>query len=732
MNTEKAIDFSKRWKSAKYERGEAQTFWNEFFQIFGVDRKRVASFEEPVKKLGNKQGFIDLFWKGKLLIEHKSLGKDLGKAKTQAIDYFPNLSDEELPRYILVCDFQNFELSDLEEDQEWKFQLSELSENLHLFGFVIDDFRKIFDERVELNLKAGYLLGDFHTEFEKSGYDKKDMEIFLIRQLFLLFADNTNIWKKNLFLEWFDSLKSPDLIGGRLAYLFQVLNTPIEKRSKNTDELTKDFPYVNGEIFSQSLEIASFDEVMREKFLEALKFDWSQINPVIFGSIFQASMNVETRGELGSHFTSEENIMKLINPLFLENLKNRFEKNRGNRKSLEKLHGEIANLKFLDPACGSGNFLIITYRELRKLEMEILKITGSFPIVSISQFYGFEIDELPSRITEVAMLLIDHQMNQLHQKTFGSAQFNIPIKKSANIYKLNSLEKDWNEVIGEVNYIIGNPPFLGARNQSAKQKADLKTVFDNVKGAGNLDFVSAWFLKSADYMEIYPKTQTALVSTNSIVQGEQVGTLWSEILDNMNFEINFAHQTFKWSNEAKGNAQVHCVIIGFGESQKEKKIFEYETVKSEPVQKIVKKINPYLIEGESAFILNRSKHIQKGNLEMVIGNKPIDGGNYIFTETEKDDFLQTEQKANKFFREFLGAREFLNSEKRFILWLGEATPKELKSMPKVIERVQNVRKLRLESRSKPTQVLGETPTRFHIETIPKKQIFSNSRNLFRI
>jgi hypothetical protein len=718
----KANQFSERWKEAKYERGEAQTFWNEFFSIFEIDRKRVASFEEPVKKLGGKQGYIDLFWRGKLLIEHKSLGKDLGKAKTQAIDYFPNLKDEELPRYILVCDFQNFELYDLVEDREWKFELSQLSEKLHLFDFLIDDTKKSFDERIELNLKAGYLIGDIHDELQKSGYFGKDLEIFLVRQLFLLFADSTDIWNKNLFLEWFDTSKDPHFLGGNLALLFQVLNTPIEKRSKNLDDLTKRFPYVNGDIFKENLPIAFFDEVLKNKFLEALRFDWSQINPVIFGSIFQASMDKDQRAELGSHFTSENNILRAIEPLFLKDLRDEFQRNIGNRKELEKLQQKIANLKFLDPACGSGNFLIVAFRKLKELEIDIIREINTIPLISIEQFYGFEIDELPAKITEMAMLLIDHQMNRKIEKIFGKADFNIPIKRSANIYHINSLQRDWNETLNyqKVDYIFGNPPFLGARVQNANQKEDMRNVFDNVKGFNNLDYVSAWFLKSADYMELNPKTETAFVSTNSIVQGEQVSTLWGEIVVNMGLNINFAHQTFKWKNEAKNNAQVHCVIVGFGkENRKEKYIFEYPDLRGEPHRKVAKKINQYLIEGETPNIINRKKHIQKDALEMMIGNKPIDGGNYIFSEDEKNEFLQSEPKAEKFFREFLGAREFLNREKRYILFLKDASPKELKSMPKVLERVENVRKLRLNSNSKPTQILAETPTKYHIETFPE-------------
>jgi len=717
-----AIKFSKKWKDAKYEKGESQTFWNEFFTIFKVERTRVASFEEPIKKLGDKQGFIDLFWKGKLLIEHKSLGRDLGKAKTQAFDYFPNIKDEELPKYILVCDFQNFELLDLENGKEYKFKLSELSENLHLFEFFNSEQNRVFDEKIDLNVQAGSLIGGFHEELKKSGYEGKELEIFLIRHLFLLFADNTDIWSRNLFGEFIDTITESRYIGSEIAHLFQILDTPNNQRSLNLSESLRKFPYINGSLFKEYIKISAFDDKLKESFLKTFKFDWSKINPVIFGSIFQASMNENTRGELGSHFTSEKNILKLLKPLFLDELKNEFEKNRGNRKELEKLHTKIGNLKFFDPACGSGNFLIITYRELKLLEFEIMKELNSLiQYVSIKQFYGIEIDELAAKITEVAMLLIDHQMSLKFEKMFEKQEFNIPIKKVANIFHQNSLTTNWEEVFDvEIDYIFGNPPFLGAKMQNSNQKKDMALVFENIKSGKNLDLVAAWFLKASEYMENHEKTQTAFVSTNSITQGEQVATLWYQILENYKHTINFAHQTFKWKNEAKNNAQVHCVIIGFGKDNgKEKKLFEYETVKSEPKMKLVKEINPYLISGKTTYIFNRSKHIQNGNLEMSVGSMPNDGGNFLFTESEKKEFLEKEPKAKKFFRVFLGAREFLNNEIRYILWLGEATPKEINSMRFVKERIENVREFRKNSKSKPTKALSETPMKFHIENIPK-------------
>jgi hypothetical protein len=725
----RADSFAREWQSAKYERGEAQTFWNEFLEIFGIDRKLVASFEEPIKKIDGRQGYIDMFWKGKVLIEHKSLGKDLDGAFQQAIDYLPNIPEEDKPEYIIVSDFQNFEIHHLESKEEKKFGLPELSENIENFTFLEESFYKIYEERKELNIKAGYLIGEIHDGLVESGYSSENLDIYLIRQLFMLFADSTGIWDKDLFRSWFDSIKEPRYIGSQMGTLFNILDTPVEKRSSNADELIRKFPYVNGEIFKENLNSAFFDEVLKEKFLKALEFDWSQINPVIFGSIFQASMDKEKRAELGSHFTSEENIFKLIDPLFLDDFWSEFRKNRDNKKKLAKLQQEIASLKFLDPACGSGNFLIVVYRELKLLEIEIIKVTNTIPLVSIEQFYGFEIDELASKITEVAMLFIEHQMNMRLEEIFQNAKFNIPVKTSANIFKINALKEDWHKILQtQMDYIIGNPPFTGARNMTNEQKDDVLYVFDNMEGSGDLDHVSAWYLKSADYMEIFPETKTALLSTNSVTQGQQVGILWNEILNNMGMEIHFAHQTFKWSNEAKANAQVHCVIVGFGqESEKQKYLFEYADIKGKPKRKRVNEISPYLVAKDFTPLKNLSKHIQKDTLEMMIGSKPIDGGNYIFTEEEKEEFLKLEPKAEKYFREFLGAKEFLNSQKRFILLLKDISEEELKTMPKVLERVEKVRTLRLESKSKPTQKLADTPTRFHIETIPETQYLAIPR-----
>lgn len=719
----RALKFSKEWEDATYERGESHSFWNDFFQIFDVPRRRVATFEEPIKKLSGAQGFIDLFWRGQLLIEHKSFGKNLSKAKSQALEYFPNIPDRDLPKFVLVCDFQNFELYDLDESLEYHFNLKELHKNIELFAFIAGYQKKTYKEEEPTNRIAAELMGKLHDKLLENGYEGHELELFLTRLLFCNFAEDTGIFAKNSFREFIELNTDEEgrNLGSQISYLFQIFDTPNDKRPKNLDESFASFPYINGAIFSEQIRIANFDRSMREMVLDACAFDWSLISPAIFGSMFQASMDKDKRGELGAHFTSEKNILKAIKPLFLDELWEEFEKVKNNEMALLKLHNRIANLHFLDPACGSGNFLVIAFRELKLLEFAIMKYTHSLlPLVHIDQFFGFEIEELPSRITATAMLLIDHQMNLQFAQSFGDPHFNIPIKESANIYHINALRANWEEVLEGVtiDYIIGNPPFLGSKMQSYEQKEDMELVFKNTKNAGVLDFVSAWYIKSAQYMQ-GKKTKTALVSTNSITQGEQVGILWQELFNRYKIKIHFAHRTFKWSNEAKRNAAVYCVIIGFASfDTKVKKLFEYETVQSEAHEIKVENINPYLVNGEDFVVVNRQKPI--GNLpEMGIGNKPIDDGNYIFSQEEKNNFIQKEPNSKEYFKLFIGADEFINNKIRYILWLGDCPPNILKSMPTVLQRIEAVKRFRLSSKSAPTQKLGNTPIRFHVENMPK-------------
>ena len=655
----RAINFSKEWEKEQREHAESQSFWNDFFNIFGISRKRVASFEEPVKKLGEQRGRIDLFWKGTLLVEHKSRGKDLSKAYTQAMDYFPGLKEAELPKYILISDFETFKLYDLEEDKNYEFTLNELYKNVHLFGFIAGYTKHKVVAEDPINIQAAQMMGKLHDKLKDVGYDGHPLELFLVRLLFLGFAEDTSIFEKRAFLEFLENKTSEDGsdLGSKLTELFQVLNTPFEKRLKNLDESLATFPYVNGKLFEEFLPIPSFDSKMREILLECCYLDWSKISPAIFGSLFQSIMDKEHRRNLGAHYTSEANILKLIRPLFLDELYEKFEKVKKNKKQLAEFHKELSTLHFLDPACGSGNFLIIAYRELRILELEILKILYSENVLDISsivwcdvdQFHGIEVEEFPAQIAQVAMWLIDHQMNMMISEHFGQYFVRLPLKKSANIVHANSLQISWEDVISKekLTYILGNPPFIGKQLQNKEQKDDMARIFNKVQGAGVLDYVTAWYLKASKYIQ-NRKIKVAFVSTNSIVQGEQVGILWKELFSNYGIKIHFAHQTFNWSNEAKNNATVSVIIIGFASFDiTNKKIFEYENIKAEAHEKSVKNINPYLVEGDDLIIESRNNPLVKVP-QISFGNMPLDGGNLIIEDEELEEFLKKEPNAKNY------------------------------------------------------------------------------------
>ena len=551
---DRALQFSKEWADETKERAEKDSFWNDFFNVFGISRRRVATFEEPVKKLSGSQGFIDLFWKGTLLIEHKSKGKNLDRAFEQAKDYFPGLKEHELPKYILVSDFDKIKLFDLDEGAENEFHVSELYKNVKLFGFIAGYQKRTFKEEDPVNIKAAELMGKLHDQLEEFGYEGHNLEVYLVRLLFILFADDTSIFEKDTFKQFLDLKTKTDGsdLGAIMAQFFQVLNTPRNKRLTNLDEDLNQFPYINGSLFEEMLPIASFNSAMRSILLEASALDWGQISPAIFGSLFQSVMNPQERRNLGAHYTSEKNIFKLIKPLFLDELRLEFESVKKDKNKLKIFHHKLSTLKFLDPACGSGNFLIITYRELRLIEIDVLRAlmnkgeqvldVSSILWLDVDQFYGIEYDEFAAKIAEVAMWLIDHQMNMRVSEEFGQYIARLPLKKAAKIVHGNSLQINWEDVVAkdELSYIVGNPPFYGQAMQTTQQKNDMQLIFDKVKGAGILDYVSAWFLKASKYMQD-SSVETAFVSTNSISQGEQVSVLWNEILNNYNVKINFAH-----------------------------------------------------------------------------------------------------------------------------------------------------------------------------------------------
>src|SRR5574343_147063 len=629
-----AVKFAKEWKDTTNEEADAKPFLDAFFDVFGITRKKIGTFEHRVKKLSDADGYIDLLWKGTILVEMKSRGKNLDKAFQQAIDYTHGLKQSELPKYILVCDFHIFRLYDTEEQTTLSFTLDELVLNVQSFGYLLGYQKKTYKEQDPANIKAAELMGKLHDRLEEIGYEGHPLEVYLVRILFCLFAEDTTIFEKQQFQDYIEQRTSEDGsdLAARIQELFQVLNTPNDKRFKNLDEQLNELPYVNGKLFEEILPMASFDSKMRQALLDCCYIDWSKISPAIFGSMFQSVMNPKERINLGAHYTSESNILKLIKPLFLDELWAEFESIKSNKNKLPEFHKKISTLKFLDPACGCGNFLVITYRELRLLELEILRAlyksgqgvldVREIMLLDVDMMYGIEYEEFPARIAEVAMWLIDHQMNMLISNEFGQYFARLPLKKSAKIVHGNALEVNWetlkvvdeitlkadqlnfkvlNEPIleyGTVNviakdaleiastkdfppyytkekirydYIIGNPPFIGSKIMSQFQRNQIIKEFNNSKGCGVLDYVSGWYLKAAKYIQ-GTTTKVAFVSTNSVVQGEQTAILWGQMINKYGVKIHFAHRTFKWSNEAKGNAAVYCIIVGFANFETKNKV----------------------------------------------------------------------------------------------------------------------------------------------------------------
>lgn len=729
-----AVAFAKEWATESREDAEAKSFWDEFFAVFGIKRRTVASFEEPVKKLSGSWGFIDLFWPGTLLVEHKSRGKPLDKAESQAVEYVHGLKnahrDDEIPRYIVVSDFARIALHDLEDDSSTIIELADLHRHVQKFAFIPGYQQHKLDAEDPINIKAVELLGELHDVLEAGGYRGHELERFLVRVLFCLFAQNTGLIERNAFELYVLNHTSSDGtdLGPQLARLFQVLNTPPGQRQANLLEELSDLPYVNGDLFAESLGFADFNRDMRNRLLACCRFDWSRISPAVFGSLFQSVMEPRERRQIGAHYTSERDILKLVRSLFLDDLRAEFESIQSNKKRLAEFHRKLGRLTFFDPACGCGNFLVVTYRELRVLELDVLKrLYGrqkvvdihSLSLVDVDAMFGIEINEFPVRIAEVALWLVDHQMNQRLSEAFGQYFVRLPLKKSATIRHANALHIDWRDVLPpeRCSFVLGNPPFVGAKYQSDEQRADMDAVAGDVKNSGLLDYVTAWYFKATDYIA-GTAVPVAFVSTNSISQGEQVGLLWTELL-RRGVRIRFAHRTFAWQSEARGKAHVHVVIIGFGMTDAtSKRLYDYDSDENHPTVSSAKNISPYLIDGPDTVILNRSQPLCRVP-EIGIGNKPIDDGNYLFTTEERDEFLRQEPKAAKWFRRWLGSDEFLNGWERWCLWLGDCPPNELRAMPEAMKRVEAVRKFRLASKSAPTRTLAKTPTRFHVENIPK-------------
>ena len=745
--------FAEDWKNEDYEKGETHSFYDAFFLVFGIGRRSVAVYEKFVRKLNDTHGFIDLFWPRKLLVEQKSAGRSLEKAMEQAEDYFTFLEEEQRPRYLLACDFQSFQLVDLEENKEDTFMLSELPQKIGLFNFMTDRKNRGTVESYPVSIKASEMMGRIYDSLKATGYPDHDTEYLLTRLAFCLFADDTGIFEDGTFSEYLKCRTSSDGsdLGAKMIQMFQVLDTPDDSRQTTLDASLAQFPYIDGDLFRKQISIPAFDSGMRHLLIEAGEFDWSKVSPAIFGSLFQSVMDKEKRRSEGAHYTTEENIMKVIRPLFLDDLEDEFKnyknkKGRNRKIGLEMFQDKLAGLAFFDPACGAGNFLIIAYREIRRLELKVIhelhhveppRIDVSIlSKVDVDQFYGIEKSEFSAKIAETAIWMMDHIMNNELGAKYGIAYARIPLKKSPSIRQADALEIDWNDILpsSECSYILGNPPFGGPKHATKERRQQIINIANLGKSGGTLDYVSGWFLKAAGY--VGNNAKIGFVATNSITQGEQVGQLWPILFEKHGMEIAFAYVAFKWRSEAKKKAQVHVVILGLtkrGTSAK-KRLFHIDddgnTLEDNPVH-----ISPYLFGTEDIRIVRETSKQLNRLPTMRMGSQPIDGGNYIFSDEEKAEFVHRETGAEPFMREYIGANEYIKGTRRWILALQKVSPAELNRLPEVKKRVEMVRKYRQGSKRASTKKLAKTPTFYQADILPQKSFLvipevSSERRLY--
>ena len=741
----RAASFAEEWREAAYEKGETQSFYNDFFEVFDVRRRTVARYEEHVAKLDNRWGFIDLFWPGVLIVEQKSAGRDLDKAYGQAGEYFDALPEADRPRYILVSDFQTFELRDLDERETVAFPLDELPSHVEAFGFILGVQRRTFRDQDPVNIRAAELVGRLHDALKAAGYRGHDLERFLVRIVFCLFADDTGIFEpRDIFFDLLDNRTTSDGsdTGSRLAELFQVLDTPEGARQETLDEDLARFPYVNGRLFEESLRIPAFNAVMRTALLDACRFDWSNISPAIFGALFQSVMDPVERRKQGAHYTTGKNILKVVEPLFLDDLRAEFErlkarKDSRRRADLRRFQEKLGRMTFFDPACGCGNFLIIAYRELRELEIEVLKeihparqldaLAETLSVVDVDQFYGIELGEFPARIAETALWMMDHIMNNRLSLEFGQTYVRIPLETSPHIVHGDALEMDWADLLSpeDCSFVFGNPPFGGAKYQSKAQRAQVRRIADLGGTGGTLDYVTAWFIRAGEYAH-GTGIRIGFVATNSITQGEQVAQLWPILFNRCGLEIAFAHRTFAWGSDAHGKAHVHVVIIGLDGRETvrpTKRLFSYPDINGDPEETEHSVLSPYLFDASGIadphLAVREERTPLNGLPRLIIGSKPIDGGHYIFGSAEqRAEFVAAEPAAEPYVRPYIGAREYLRGSARWILALHDAPPNVLAEMPTVRERIVAVRSYREASGSPPTRKLAATPTLYHVNVLP--------------
>lgn len=754
---ERAKEFAKKWDGRGYEKGDTHSFWLELLRdVVGMeDVTTNVRFERSTAE----RGYIDVVIPdAKTVVEQKSLGVDLDKPELrqgmmvtpfgQAKRYVDSLRNSQRPDTIIVCDFNRFRIHDLDverpADHYTEFTLAELPQQLHLLDFLVDPQRARQAREERVSLQAGALIGKLYELLRAQYLDpdspasRHSLNVLCVRLVFCLFAEDAGLFPKNAFYRYFKGMPA-GAVRAAMKELFGHLRDKPEDRDPYASAQLKEFPYVNGGLFEADVEIPNFTEEIIQVLLEEVSngTNWAEISPTVFGGVFESTLNPETRRSGGMHYTSPKNIHKVIDPLFLDELTAELDSilinaelgDRARRNALGRFHDKIAGLTFFDPACGSGNFLTETYVSLRRLENKVLSelmnhqgVFGFTPEhsplkVSLAQFHGIEINDFAVNVASTAMWIAELQANAEAQTIVYQVIEDLPLKDAAHVVLGNALIMDWEQVVpaAECDYIIGNPPFRGARFQTSEQKTELARVFDGARNAGNVDYVSGWFMKAVKYIGDHP-VRAALVSTNSIVQGEQVANVWSPIYDR-GFRIDFAHDTFRWTNDAADAAAVFVVIVGFSKQGGAKRLFHYQTVDSEPKLERPVQLNAYLKDAPDVFVWSRSKPLSAVP-GIGIGNKPIDGGNYLFTPEGKAAFLSQEPGAEKYFRRWYGSQEFIKGVERWVLWLGDATPSELAKLPECLKVIQAVRAARLKSDSAPTRALADTPTRFHVENMP--------------
>ena len=766
---EAARQFANKWKGRGREDEDGRSYWIDFLSnVLGMENvtDRVE-FEKKVVVDGNIKRIDVYIPETHVLIEQKSLGKALdhkimnsGSIELtpydQAKRYNDNLPYDEKARWIITSNFSDIWIYDMNArvPEAVKISLDEIPSKYPLLDILIKkDVQKISHE-MEVSIKAGDIVGLLYEAFlkqykipeakakeetieqkEKREHKLKSLNALCVRIVFCLYAEDAGIFgKRNIFHDYLKAYEVKDCRRALLE-LFKVLDTPVSERDEYLEEDLAQFPYVNGGLFSdETIEIPPLTEEIKELLLTKASedFDWSDISPTIFGAVFESTLNPETRRSGGMHYTSISNIHKVIDPLFLDELQTEFHEilkiqvQRTKVKRLDEFQNKLASLTFLDPACGSGNFLTETYLSLRRLENEVIreKVGGQMTLgdvhnpirVSIQQFYGIEINDFAVTVAKTALWIAESQMmEETKNIVYGFNDDFLPLKTYVNITEGNALRLDWNNVISKsrLNYVMGNPPFVGARWMNKDQKKDMEYVFQGIKDFGNLDFVTAWYKKASDYI-LNTDICVSFVSTNTITQGEQPAIFWKPLFE-MGIHINYAYRTFQWDSEANLKAHVHCVIVGFSHVQNNRKKILFDV---DGVPHSAKNINAYLIDADNVFVASR-KHPICDVPEIGIGNKPIDGGYYLFEKDEMVNFVKKEPKATNYFHPWYGAREFINQKPRYCLYLGNCVPSELRKMPECMKRVEAVREYRLNSTSAGTRKIADNPTRFHVSNFPK-------------